>query len=171
MRGYLQVYTGKGKGKTTAALGLALRAAGAGLKTYIAQFVKGGQYSEHKGLALLSDFITVKQFGRGFFLHREPDEGDARAAREGMHDVRKMMFSGKYDLIILDEADIAICYHLFSVPDILDLIHARPENVEMVITGRYADPRIIEEADLVTEMKEVKHYYNQGVMARDGIEK
>jgi len=171
MKGYLQVYTGNGKGKTTAAFGLALRAAGEGLRTYIAQFVKGREYGEHRTLARLSDVITIKQYGNRFFLHRDPDPEDIRIARNGLEEVRKVMLSGKYDIIILDEADIATCYNLFSVEDLLELIHTRPQNVEMVITGRYADQRVIEEADLVTEMKEIKHYYKQGVMARDGIEK
>lgn len=171
MKGYLQVYTGNGKGKTTAAFGLALRAAGAGLKIYIAQFVKGTEYSEHRALARLSDTITVKQYGNRFFLHRDPDFEDIRIARNGLEEVRKVMLSGKYDVIVLDEADIATYYKLFSVEDLLNLIHARPDNVEMIITGRYADPRVIEEADLVTEMKEIKHYYKQGALARDGIEK
>lgn len=171
MKGYLQVYTGNGKGKTTAAFGLALRAAGAGLRTYIAQFVKGTEYSEHRTLARLSDAITVKQYGNHFFLHRDPDSEDVRIAQKGLEEVREVMLSGKYDIIILDEADIATYYNLFTVEDLLDLISSRPNNIEMVITGRYADSRVIEEADLVTEMKEVKHYYKQGVLARDGIEK
>ena len=171
MKGYLQVYTGNGKGKTTAAFGLALRAAGAGLRTYIAQFAKGRKCSEHRALARLSDAITVKQYGNHFFLHRDPDPEDIRIAQKGLEEVRKVMLSGKYDIIILDEADIATYYNLFSVEDLLELIHTRPQNIEMVITGRYADQRVIEEADLVTEMKEIKHYYKQGVMARDGIEK
>lgn len=171
MRGYLQVYTGNGKGKTTAAFGLALRAAGAGLRVYIAQFIKGKEYSEHRALARLSDAVTVRQYGRHFFLHRDPEHEDIRAAQQGLEEVKREMLSENYDIIILDEADIATYYNLFSVEDLLYLIHARPQNVEMIITGRYADPRIIEEADLVTEMKEIKHYYKKGVMARDGIEK
>lgn len=171
MRGYLQVYTGNGKGKTTAAFGLALRAAGAGLRVYIAQFIKGKEYSEHRALARLSDAVTVRQYGRHFFLHRDPEHEDIRAAQQGLEEVKREMLSENYDIIILDEADIATYYNLFSVEDLLYLIHARPQNVEMIITGRYADPRIIEEADLVTEMKEIKHYYKKGVMARNGIEK
>jgi len=122
-------------------------------------------------LARLSDLITIKQYGNRFFLHRDPDPEDIRIAQNGLEEVRKEMLSGKYDIIILDEADIATYYNLFSVEDLLELIHTRPQNIEMVITGRYADQRVIEEADLVTEMKEIKHYYKQGVMARDGIEK
>ncbi len=171
MKGYIQVYTGDGKGKTTAALGLALRAAGAGLKVYIAQFVKGMKYSELNSLAKLSEFITIKQFGRDCFIFREPDKEDIQAAQEGLKEVREIMCSGKYQMIILDEANIATYYNLFSVEELLDFIQVKPEKVELIITGRKADPRIIEAADLVTEMKEIKHYYQKGVQARDGIEK
>ncbi|MCK4469257.1 MAG: cob(I)yrinic acid a,c-diamide adenosyltransferase [Desulfobacterales bacterium] len=171
MKGYIQVYTGDGKGKTTAALGLALRAAGAGLKVYIAQFVKGMKYSELNSLAKLSEFITIKQFGRDCFIFREPEKEDIQAAQEGLKEVREIMCSGKYQMIILDEANIATYYNLFSVEELLDFIQVKPEKVELIITGRKADPRIIEAADLVTEMKEIKHYYQKGVQARDGIEK
>ncbi len=167
----MQVYTGDGKGKTTAALGLALRAAGAGLRVYLAQFVKGSEYSEHNALEMLSDAITVKQYGRGFFMGRNPESEDVAAAREGLEEVREIMSSGKYDLVILDEAAIATRYGLFSVEDLMDLIRSRPGHVELVITGRGADPRIIDAADLVTEMREIKHYYQDGVEARVGIEK
>ena len=171
MKGYVQVYTGDGKGKTTAALGLAIRAAGAGLKVYIAQFVKGMKYAELITLEKLSELITVKQYGRNCFIKNSPEEEDIRVARDGLKDVREIMISGKYQVIILDEANIATFYNLFTVEDLLDLVREKPEGVELVITGRRADPRIIEAADLVTEMKEVKHYYNEGVQARDGIEK
>ena len=171
MKGYVQVYTGNGKGKTTAALGLALRAAGAGLKVYIAQFVKGMEYSEHASLGGLAQSITVKQYGRGCFVHETPAKEDIRAAQEGLKEVKEIMCSGKYQMVILDEANIATRFDLFSVEDLLDLIRARPEEVELVITGRGADPRVIKEADLVTEMKEIKHYYQRGIEARDGIEK
>jgi len=171
MKGYIQVYTGDGKGKTTAALGLALRAAGAGLRVYIAQFVKGMKYSELDIITRLSDLITLKQYGRDCFIFRDPEEDDIKAAQDGLKEVKDIMCTGKYQLIILDEANIATYYKLFSVDDLLDFIHSRPEGVELVITGRKADPRIIDEADLVTEMKEIKHYYQKGVQARDGIEK
>jgi cob(I)alamin adenosyltransferase len=172
MKGYVHVYTGNGKGKTTAALGLAMRAAGAGLKVYIAQFVKGMKYNEINTLEKkLNDEITVKQYGRSCFIYRDPDEEDVRAAQEGLREVKKIMDSGDYDMIILDEANIATHYNLFSVDDLLDLIHSKPEKVELIITGRFADSKIIEAADLVTEMKEVKHYYQKGVEARDGVER
>jgi len=170
MKGYVQVYTGDGKGKTTAALGLALRAAGAGLKVYIAQFVKGMKYSELNLISKLQD-ISLKQYGRDCFIYQEPDDEDIKAARDGLKETREMMLSGEYQMIILDEANIATFYNLFSVDDLLDFIREKPENVELVITGRRADPRIIAAADLVTEMKEIKHYYQDGVEAREGIEK
>lgn len=171
MKGYVQVYTGDGKGKTTAAIGLAVRAFGAGLNVYMAQFVKGMKYSEQETFKVLSERLTVKQYGRGCFIKGDPTEEDVKAAREGLKEVRELMLSGKYQILILDEANIATFYKLFSVDDLLDLIKQKPDDMELIITGRRADPRILEIADLVTEMKEVKHYYQKGVMARDGIEK
>ena len=170
MKGYVQVYTGDGKGKTTAALGLALRAAGAGLKVYIAQFVKGMKYSELNMISKLQN-ISLKQYGRDCFIYKDPEAEDIEAARAGLKEAKKMMCSGEYQVIILDEANIATYYDLFSVDDLLDFIREKPAEVELVITGRRADPRIIAAADLVTEMKEIKHYYQDGVEAREGIEK
>lgn len=171
MKGYIQVYTGNGKGKTTAALGLALRAAGAGFRVYIAQFVKGMKYSELDVLPRLSDYITLKQYGRDCFIEREPTNEDIKAAQEGLKEVKEIMCSGEYQMIILDEANIAIYFNLFSVDDLLDFMREKPRGVELVITGRKADTRVIEAADLVTEMKEIKHYYQKGIEARSGIEK
>jgi cob(I)alamin adenosyltransferase len=171
MKGYIQVYTGDGKGKTTAALGLAMRAYGAGLNVYIAQFVKGMKYSEQETFRVLSERLTVKQYGRGCFIKGDPTEEDVKAARSGLKEVREIMHSGKYQVIILDEANIATYYNLISVDDLLALIADKPDDIELIITGRRADPKIIEAADLVTEMKEIKHYYQKGVMAREGIEK
>lgn len=171
MKGYVQVYTGDGKGKTTAALGLAMRAAGAGLKVFIAQFIKGMEYSEHAALERFRDLITIRQYGRNCFIRNEPEAEDIRMAKEGLSEVKDIMLSGAFRVIVLDEANIATQYRLFPVEDVLELIRIKPDDVELVITGRDADPRIIEAADLVTEMKEVKHYYQKGVIARDGIEK
>ena len=171
MKGYVHVYTGDGKGKTTAALGLALRAAGAGLKVYIAQFVKGMKYSELDALQKLSDSIKIKQFGLRCFIREAANEEDIRAAKEGLKEVLEVMRSGQYQVIILDEVNIATFYNLFSVDELLDAIKTKPEEIELILTGRRADPRIIEAADLVTEMKEIKHYYRKGVEARNGIEK
>jgi cob(I)alamin adenosyltransferase len=171
MKGYVQVYTGDGKGKTTAAFGLAMRAYGAGLNVYIAQFVKGMKYSEQDAFKVLSKHVRVKQYGRGCFIRGNPTEEDITAAREGLKEVKEIMLSGKYQVLILDEANIATFYNLFSVEDLLEMINNKPDDLELIITGRGADPRIIEAADLVTEMREVKHYYQEGVTAREGIEK
>lgn len=170
MKGYIHVYTGDGKGKTTAAFGLALRAVGAGFKVFIGQFVKGMKYSENNSLKLLSDKITVKQYGRECFIYKEPDEEDLKVARDGLNEMRRVLSSGEHQLVIMDEANIATYYNLFSVDELLEAINGRHPSVEVVITGRKADPKIIEKADLVTEMKEIKHYYRQGVEARKGIE-
>jgi cob(I)alamin adenosyltransferase len=169
-KGCIQVYTGNGKGKTTAALGLALRAAGAGLKVFIAHFVKKRVCNEHKALERFKDLITVKRYGKGFLLGRKPTISHIKAAREGLKEVRKIIDSKKYDIVVLDEANVAAHYGLFSVEDMLDLIKTKPKQTELVITGRYADERVIGAADLVTEMKEIKHYYKKGVKARRGIE-
>jgi len=171
MKGYLQVYTGNGKGKTTAALGLCLRAAGAGLKVYIAQFLKQGDYSEIKALERFSDIIVIEQFGLGQFVKGKPTQAEIDAAREGLEKAREQVVSGNYDIVILEEASVAAAIGLFPVKDLLNIIQQRPDHVELVITGRNAAPEVIDKADLVTEMKPVKHYYDQGVQARIGIEK
>jgi cob(I)alamin adenosyltransferase len=170
-KGYVQLYYGNGKGKTTAAMGLALRASGGGLRVFIAQFVKGLKYSELVSLAKLKDNITVKQYGRGCFIKREATQKDVEAAQKGLEEVKDIIVSGKYDMVILDEITIAEYFKLISVEDILALIASKPKNVELVLTGRKADSRIIEAADLVTEMVEIKHYYTKGIKAREGIEK
>jgi len=169
-KGYVHVYTGNGKGKTTAALGLAMRAAGAGFKVFIAQFAKGMDYSELRSFARLSDLITLKQYGRQCFIYNKPEMDDVVTARQGLREVSQALTSGIYQLVIMDEANIATYYELFSVEELLDLIETKPDHVELVITGRYVDDRIIKRADLVTEMREVKHYYTQGILARIGIE-
>ena len=169
-RGYVQVYTGDGKGKTTAALGLALRAIGAGFKVFIGQFVKGMHYSELDALARFSRAVEVRQYGRDCFIRPDPTPEDREAAQAGLDEVRQVLAKGVYRLVILDEANIATYFKLFSVEDLLDVIDVKPDNVELVITGRRADSRIVERADLVTEMREIKHYYANGVEARRGIE-
>lgn len=171
MKGYVQVYTGNGKGKTTAALGLSIRAAGAGLKVFIAQFIKMGEYSEIKALKKFSGQITVEQFGLGRFIKGNPSVEDIEAASKGLEKVKTILSSGEHQVIILEEANVAVKIGLFSAQDLLDIIASKPENVELVITGRGADSRIIEKADLVTEMKEIKHYFQKGVAGRVGIEK
>jgi cob(I)alamin adenosyltransferase len=170
-KGYVQVYTGNSKGKTTAALGLALRAAGAGLKVFIAQFIKKKKCSEHKALERFKDLITVKQYGMGFMLKRKPSGADIKAAQKGIEEIGQIIRSKRYNIVILDEANVAVHYDLFPADDLLEIIKTRPAAVEIVITGRYADEKVIEAADLVTEMKVIKHYAEKGVKARVGIEK
>ena len=171
MQGFVQVYTGNGKGKTTAAIGLAIRAAGAGLKVFIGQFIKTGDYSEIKTLKRLSDLIVVEQFGLGYFIGRNPTQEDVDAARRGVERVQAIFNSNEYNVVILEEANVAVRYGLISEEDLLGLIDQRPDNKELVITGRWATQLVIQKADLVTEMKDIKHYYRKGVEARVGIEK
>jgi cob(I)alamin adenosyltransferase len=169
MNGYIHLYTGNGKGKTTAALGLALRAAGAGKRIFIAQFVKGMHYSELEALIRFPE-ITLKQFGLDCFIVNEPTQNDIDAALTGLTKVSEIIALGEYDLVILDEICIALHYHLFKTEDVVNLLNAKPENMEIVMTGRYAPPELYEIADLITEMNEIKHYYNRGIEARKGIE-
>lgn len=171
MKGYVQVYTGDGKGKTTAALGLALRAAGAGLRVYIAQFIKGGEYNELKALKRFPDLVAVKQYGRGCFIREAPSEEDIKLASSALEETERIMLSGGYQVVILDEINIAAHFSLIPVERLLEMIRKKPDGVELVLTGRKANPRVLEAADLVTEMREVKHYYRNGVEAREGIEK
>ncbi len=170
MQGYVQVYTGDGKGKTTAALGLALRAAGAGLKVYFGQFIKSGTYSEVVALARWSDRITLEQFGRGCFIRGNPCQEDIDVAERALEAITAALTSGQYNVVVADEANVAFKSHLFSEQALLDLIDARPPEVELVLTGRGAPQAVMDRADLVTEMKPIKHYYTQGVLARKGIE-
>ena len=171
MKGYVQVYTGDGKGKTTAAIGLAVRAIGAGLKVFIGQFVKGMHYSELNALKRLYPDIVIRQYGRRCFIERKPSEEDISAASQGLEDIKKAVMSGDYDLVILDEANIAVYFGLIPVAEFVKLIEEKPEGVELIFTGRRAPQEILERADLVSEIKEVKHYYQKGVPAREGIEK
>src|SRR5574337_1108328 len=169
-RGCVQVYTGNGKGKTTAALGLALRAAGAGYKTFIAQFIKKKRCSEHDLLDELSGRIIVKRYGTGFLLNRKPSPADIQAAQTGYAEIKKNLLSKKYDIVILDEANVAARYGLITAQDLLDLMTVKPKSVELVITGRYADEQVMRAADRAMELREIKHYREKGVAARRGIE-
>lgn len=169
-KGYIQIYTGDGKGKTTASLGLAIRAAGAGLKVYIVQFLKKGDYSEIKSLKKF-DNISVKQFGLGKFVKGNPSEEDVEAGQRGLSLIKSLIEKDEHDLIIIEEGNVAVMCNLFPEDKLLDIMDSKPENLELVITGRGATEKMIEKADLVTEMKEIKHYYKKGVMARVGIEK
>jgi len=170
MRGFVQVYTGNGKGKTTAALGLALRAVGAGLKVFIAQFVKGMKYGELKTIRERFPEITIRQYGRNCFIINKPTEEDIKLAQKGLAEAHKIIQAGNYDIVILDEANIAVYFQLFTIDELLKIIRMKPQHVEIIITGRKAHPRLIELADLVTDMQEVKHYYQAGIQARKGIE-
>jgi len=169
MPGYIHLYTGNGKGKTTASLGLALRAAGAGKRIFIGQFIKGMHYSELDSLKRFPE-IELKQYGLDCFIVNQPTQKDIDAARKGIEEVSEMIAQNKYDMVILDEICIALHYHLFEIEELLALLKAKPEKMEIVMTGRYASSELFEIADLVTEMTEIKHYYNKGIKARKGIE-
>ncbi len=170
MKSYVHVYTGNGKGKTTAALGLALRACGAGKKVFFAQFIKGKPYSEIEAINKFLPQITIKQYGLDCFIYNEPTKADIKIAQEGLLEIEKIIQSEEYDILVLDEANIALYYNLFSLENFLKLIKSRPDNLEIIITGRYAPQELIDIADLVSEIKEIKHYYTKGVEARKGIE-
>ncbi len=171
--GYIQVYTGNGKGKTTAALGLAVRAAGHKEKTFMGQFLKGQDYGELHAVKELSSLITIEQYGRKGFYHvtKDPDKEDIQRAKTGLKKCQKAMLSGKYRIIIFDEINVAVHFNLLSEKDVLSVLDQKPEDVEIILTGRYAPDSFLKKADLVTEMKEIKHYYERGVSARKGIEK
>ncbi len=166
----IQVYTGEGKGKTTAALGLALRASGAGFKVFIGQFVKKGSFSELKSLERLQG-VDVEQFGSGRFIVSAISREDKDYAARGLVRIREVINSGEYDLVVLDEINMALYFNLIEEAELLEIITRRPLHVEIVLTGRNAPEEIIKQADLVTEMREIRHYYENGVAARVGIEK
>jgi cob(I)alamin adenosyltransferase len=170
-KGYVQIYTGDGKGKTTAALGLALRASGHGMRTYIGQFMKGQQYGE---LDALRDHacIAIEQYGDPRCIRREEVTPEHVAqAQRGLERARAAMLSGAYDIIVLDEVNVALWFGLLAVKEVLAFLDERPERVDLILTGRRAPQELIDRADLVTEMREIKHYYAQGVAAREGIER
>ena len=176
-RGQVHVYTGDGKGKTTAAFGLAVRALCAGKNVYIGQFVKSMAYNETK-IARLFDGtdsawgrVRIERFGRGCFIGRQPEAGDAELAREGLRRCGEALSGGEYGVVVLDEVSIALDCGLLSVGEVLEALAARAPQTEAVLTGRYAPQELIAAADLVTEMREVKHYYAQGVLSRDGIDR
>lgn len=171
-KGFIHIYTGNGKGKTTAAIGLAVRAAGAGLKTYIAQFMKEYPYSELESLRLLKDFIEIEQFCGDEFVYKRqlPDESEIKKASDGLNIAKEKMLTGKYDIIILDEVIVAIYFKLLNVNQVIEFIDSKPESIELILTGRYCPDELILKADLVTEMKEIKHYYSKGITSRKGIE-
>ncbi len=170
-RGYVQVYTGDGKGKTTAALGLCLRAVGAGLRVEMIQFLKKGRFSEIKAMESLLPSVKVTQFGTGRFVRGRPCQEDIAEARQGL--ARAVMVSSDpaLDLLILDESLVALHFGLFTVQEVVELVRNRSKGLELVLTGRWCPQQILDEADLVTRMSCVKHYYQKGVPAREGIEK
>lgn len=168
-KGYMHIYTGNGKGKSTAAFGLAVRAACAEKKVYIGQFVKDMKYSETAITKYLPN-IEIEQLGRGCFIKKDPDPADIQIAKEALTHCAEKLRLGTYDLVILDEIFIALYYELIELNAVIQALTNRATHVEVVLTGRYAPDALIEMADLVTEMKEIKHYYTQGVLSRPGID-
>ena len=169
-KGYIHVYTGNGKGKTTSAIGLGIRATGAGLKVHMLQFMKGRRYSELNTLDNLNNF-TYSQHGRDEFVNKKnPEKIDIDMAQEGFKHAKKLIKSNKYDLIILDEINVAVDFNLIDIEDVLKLIMDKPEKLELVLTGRYVNPEIIKTADYVTEMLEIMHPYQKGIQARKGFD-
>ena len=169
--GYTQVYTGNGKGKTTAALGLALRAAGRGLKVCFFQFIKGGgPYGEHLSCEKLAPLITIIQTGRPGWVNTKDITEDRRVAQEAFIQARQILTSGAYDLVVLDEINGAVAFGLLDENQVLELISLKPLQVELILTGRNASESVMQAADLVTEMRDIKQYYKTGVPARSGIE-
>ncbi len=170
-KGLIQVYTGNGKGKTTAAFGLALRAAGRGYRTFIGQFMKGQDYGELHAINKLHPLIIVEQFGLKEFVHPEkPRPIDFEMARKGLARMQEVVEKGEYDIVVFDEINVTVHFGLLSAEEVMDIVQKRPPGTEIVFTGRYAPDAFIKAADLVTEMIERKHYYRKGVSARKGIE-
>jgi cob(I)alamin adenosyltransferase len=171
-KGYIQIYTGNGKGKSTAAIGQAMRAAGFGLKTFIIQFMKEYPYNEITSLSNLKEWIEIEQCGNDDYVYKKelPPVNEVEKGKKGLQRAKDKMLSGNYDLIILDEICVAIYFKLFSTENVLEFVKCKPDHVELILTGRYCPQELIDIADLVTEMKEVKHYYQTGVLARKGIE-
>ena len=150
-------------------MGLALRAAGAGKRIFIAQFVKGMHYAESDSLKHLPE-IELKQYGLDCFIINKPSQNDIDSARKGLKEVTVIIAQNKFDMVILDEICIALHYHLFEIKEVLSLLKTKPQEMEVIMTGRYASSELYEIADLVTEMKEIKHYFHRGIEARKGIE-
>jgi cob(I)alamin adenosyltransferase len=167
----IQIYTGNGKGKTTAALGLAMRAAGHGLRVIIIQFMKGKiNYGELQTTKKLPN-ISIEQYGRPDFVNpEEPDPEDIRLAREGLERAREVILSKKYDVVVLDEINVAVNFGLIQTRDVVKLLEKRPKKVELVLTGRYMPEEFAGYADLITECRELKHYFNEGTPAREGFD-
>lgn len=173
-RGLVIVYTGEGKGKTTAALGMALRTVGWGGKVLVIQFIKAWKTGEHKAIEeFLKDKITIVPSGEGFvgiMGDRKPKQTHTASAQKALELAKKELMSKKWATVILDEINGAIEGGLVSLKDVLTLIASKPEEVNLVLTGREAKPEIIEKADLVTEMKKVKHPFDSGILAKKGVD-
>jgi cob(I)alamin adenosyltransferase len=169
-KGYIQIYTGNGKGKTTAALGLALRAAGAGLKVHIAQFLKGRDTSEIKSIKKLGKKISIKQYGNPEFIKSKPSAIDVKKAEKALEETASIINMSRHDLVILDEVNVACSLGIISTDQLCAILKERPANVEIVLTGRDAPKKLVQIADLVSEIREVRHYYKKGVKARRGVE-
>jgi cob(I)alamin adenosyltransferase len=169
--GLVQVYTGDGKGKTTAAFGLAMRAIGKGLKVFVVQFLKGRKYGELETAGRLSDRLEVVQSGLDTFVKKgQPGEEDLKLAHQGLELARRAIMGGEYDIVILDEVNVAIELGVLKVEEVLPLIDERPGGVELVLTGRYAPDEFCDRADIITEMRNVRHCFDKGVPMREGIE-
>jgi len=169
--GLVQVYTGDGKGKTTAALGQALRALGRGLRVYMAQFIKGQESGEHLAAQRLTPGLTITQLGTGeFIIDRKPTTEELALAEAGWSEICRVVGDGSCDVVILDEISHAVKVGLISVERVLELVNKRPKHVEIILTGRDMPVELIAAADLVTEMRCIKHPYQQGVKVRKGIE-
>ncbi|MDD5439205.1 MAG: cob(I)yrinic acid a,c-diamide adenosyltransferase [Candidatus Omnitrophica bacterium] len=170
-KGLIHVYTGGGKGKTTAAMGLVLRALGAGFKVYIGQFLKRGRSSELDALKKFGSAVTVEQFGTGCFVSKKPAGCEIMCVEKGLNRVRSVIAGGGYDMVVLDELNTVLGYKMANVNDVIKIVKSKPCHAEIVMTGRMAPKKLMSSADLVTEMKEIRHYYKKGVGARAGIER
>ena len=170
-KGLVMVFIGNGKGKTTAAFGQALRAIGQGYKVFVLQFMKGRKYGEFIAAEKYLSRLTVRMSGLDSFVMRDnPAAIDIELAQKGLAAAKKAIASGKYDMIILDEINVALDFKLIDLPEVIGLIKNKPAGLDLILTGRYAPPEIIELADTVSEVKEVKHHYNKGIKDRAGIE-
>lgn len=171
-QGFIQVYTGNGKGKTTAAIGQAVRALGAGLRVYFVQFMKDHPYGEVKILEGFAPQLKLLRYGNDAFVFKKqpPSALLVQEMKQGLDEARQAMLSGDYDVIILDEILVSVYFKLFTVEDVKKILKEKPLTVELILTGRYSPPEINDQADLVSEIKEIKHYYQRGILARKGIE-
>ena len=168
--GLIHVYTGNGKGKTTAAIGLGIRALGNGLKVLMIQFMKGRRYSELDALEQVKDF-TVVQFGRDEFVSKKnPEKIDIDLAQKGISYAREVLQKNLFDVVILDEINVAVDFQLIALDDVLNLLKLKPKTMELILTGRYAPPELIKRADVVSEVLEIKHPYQKGIQSRKGID-